>query len=537
MSAQLNYTATPKLMRDGGIGWFLVVVCYTAMVGFIAANTYHTDNFLSTMLAVVEGTVFSFVVSYISFALCLSEIPLSKSIVTDYRFNDDRINFKIVMKSFLGVAIACLAMAGTLNSQKMNASLIDSEVSSHQSQSSSYEADKKALDSQWRSDIRRANKIKNTDDRNIKISDINTQYYKDLSALNKSKSKHQATKPAQSYQVGSLGHTITSALLAFVCSFGLMFVSGFLTVYHYPITPKALMSLRTKKDHDYSSDASNIQMMNHQLSPLVQGVVFSWFAKRFMGESTPPPATEKQAISSDQNYPAQNRPQPTKSTVRAVSTPTVDAGVRTPNDEPKQGAKFRAINEGDIEEAKRAVMAGNLSPTIKPVKDWLLKVRRVGISDTARQDNARKLLNGMFKEGILILNPEQQFTKQTLAKYVLASNVKSEQSSTRKTDSVLNADYSNASSRDVSKGGAPYWLEEAVEMEHNQVPYFVFDDVEGGVYRLAILSPDQQETLCEFATLNAEEMADELREDENGNKPEKYTVFLNALKQYRSMQK
>lgn len=104
----------------------------------------------------------------------------------------------------------------------------------------------------------------------------------------------------------------------------------------------------------------------------------------------------------------------------AVSNTNKSVGVRTPDNESKEGVIFRAINADDIEEARKAVIAGDLSPTIRPVKDWLLKVRQVVISDTARQDSASKLLQSLFKEGLLILNPNQKYTKQKLAKYILA---------------------------------------------------------------------------------------------------------------------
>ena len=496
---------------------------YTLMMvafGLTLMNFYHMGNTLNAKL-INEASPFIFEYGLYAIALCLAvlEFPVTKSMVTNYRLLDDgqRMTGAIFMQGLLLAVIIGAAGGGGVYSNMVDADEKDSRITSHKTQGSSFEDLKQVLISERNIKRSEARKLASANDISAGVSKANGEYFRALAALKMKQSGHQLTRPVSGATNGSIAHWVMTILISLLCSLGVVFISGYLAVYHKPLVGKPALSLRSKSQQDWILNKEDIISKKYEID------VLNNEGKSYvkMDRSTPLPASQNDSINTKSSETPKNHPPLDDSHLGAVLNTSESVSERSLNDDPERVPKME-YSADHYAAIKAGVIDGTIKPTLKPVKSALVALNIKFVDDAARQKKASSILAQLLEEGVLKANPEFGATGKVVAKY------------------ILNADYSNTASRDVSKeskSDIPYWIEEAEEMEHNQVPYFVFDDVEGGVYRLAILSPDRQETLCEFATLNAEEMANELREDESGNKPEKYTVFLSSLKQYRNLQK
>lgn len=423
-----------KIGISTGEACFLMVIAF----GLTLMNWYHMSNTLNNKL-VNPDTSILFVGALYIIAGCIAmlEFPVTKSLVTNYRLNG--LDFAVFVQAVLLLVIVSLAAGGGVYSNLADANKKDIRITAHSTQESSFEDLKRSLISDRNAARAQASRMTDKVSRQMETSRANGDYSRAIAKLKSNQSVHQSSRPASGAKTGSMMHWAITVLISLLCSLGVVFISGFLAVYYKPLVGKPALSLVSKRLQEWILNPEDIKSKQYEIDVMGNGNADYVKIERSgtnQANRTPPPTARNQGSSAAQKHPSQNRPEPVTTGMGATLGNTDSSGIRTPNNDYSEGGTFRAINAGDVEEARRAVIAGDLSPTIKPVKLWLLETRQVGISDIERQNHAKKLLDGMFKEGILILNPDQANTKQMLAKYVLASAVKSEEGTSNDSDHV-----------------------------------------------------------------------------------------------------
>lgn len=79
----------------------------------------------------------------------------------------------------------------------------------------------------------------------------------------------------------------------------------------------------------------------------------------------------------------------------------------------------RAVTPDDYEQLKADVKAGRVQPTVRALKTFLAS-KNIGSSDSKRQTVANEVLDRLFNDGVLKLNPDNENSGIKKAKYILA---------------------------------------------------------------------------------------------------------------------
>ena len=429
LPAKLNDTREVRHGRKAGISPLAAAVLVFLMLLLMLVPTYHLGNSIGAHLAPHGGYVLV-IIFLVAFAVATGEVILS--ILNYYKEKkSDAIDVPGRRGIMLVVILTTLTGAYSFHVDTAQESI---QSDSHSQQSTTFSLRGKALKSQWQADM---TEVKTSAEQ----SRLTAQYNSDRAALSSQIARHKSQAIVQTSEAAKIVLTFLYGVFSFVCSMVLVAYSRFFVTYAKQLVELPIIAYLDKlrldwlegktQGSDVIIDAGTGKKKVMRDEPLPYSVELN-NTTTYHAKNTRPSDAENDSQERAGNRPTPNRPEPTTTGLGAVLAASSDSGIRTPNGETEKGV-FRAINVSDIAEAKRAVIAGDLSPTIKPVKLWLLETRQVGISDIERQNHAKKLLDGMAKEGILILNPDQANTKQMLAKYVLASSVKEEQGASAET--------------------------------------------------------------------------------------------------------
>ena len=196
-----------------------------------------------------------------------------------------------------------------------------------------------------------------------------------------------------------------------------------------------VLSLVKKVNHPWQSLESDFKAVPHSVSPF--GGFWSGLASKVgMGNDRAVEIVEPVAESELKT----NRPIDEKTPVEVVAKkqeknrPHVDntgkvekkaVPVRTG----KEGADlkgYRNFTMADYDEVKRMIESGEMSPTVRPIKNEYLLKNKICVSDQARQEKATWCLETMFDEGVLVLNTVPGKGSQIPPMYMLAPVVAEE---------------------------------------------------------------------------------------------------------------
>ena len=404
MSA-VNFNSQPVIAGQKiGVSLPFAIILWVVVFGLTLMNIYHIDNFLVSKLTNQNSSfVFVWMLHIIAVSASLLEIPLAKSIVTNYRLHG--FNLNVFLQAIFTLIIASMAVIGGINSQLTDADLRDSQITSHESKLGSFETRKNSLEMRRASQRARANKIQDKGSREIAKIEANQRYYSALASLQQEQAGHELNRPTRALETGSNLHWLTISLFSLVCSFGVIFVSGFMAVYYQSLVSLPAFSLMSKANHEWQSDGSDFVTEKHKISPLNNRS--SSYAR----------------IEKDQ--PNENRPAPDATRVNEQNS----VSGRTLNPDTNEGVNSGATSPEQYVDLRRAIVAGDLPPTVRAIKSYL-KSEKIGESDKTRSTITDKLLTKMKAEGVLILNPEQGKTNKVVAKYVLNPDYKAGQSAT-----------------------------------------------------------------------------------------------------------
>ena len=510
LPAKLNDTREIRHGRKAGISPLAATFIVLIMLLLMLVPTYHLGNSIGAHLAPHGGYVLV-VIFLVAFAVATGEVVLS--ILNYYKEKKtDTIDASGRRGIMLVIILTTLTGAYSFHVDTAQEAI---QADSHSQQSATFSLRGKALKSQWQADMVG---VKSSAEQ----SRLTAQYNSDRAALSSQIARHKAQAIVQTSGTAKIVLTFLYGVFSFVCSMVLVAYSRFFVTYAKQLVELPIIAYLDKfrldwiegkaQGSDVIIDAGTGKKKVMRDEPLPYSVELNK-TTTYHAKNTRPSGTESDSQESADTRPTPNRPEPVDTRAGAILDDENDVSVRTLNEDSKQGG-YLQYDQHHYLAIKKAVIKGDIKPTVRPIKAELFRLKIKFVDDSARQKKAGEILEQLNEQGVIILNPEFGNSGKIVAKFIL-----------------------NPDSEKSEQGGAPFWIDEAVEMKHSNVPYFCFEDDESGVYRLAILSPDRQQTLCEFATLDAEEMADELRPDESGNNSEKYQAFLNSLKQYRKLQK
>ena len=410
MSA-VNFNSQPVIAGQKiGVSLPFAIILWVVVFGLTLMNIYHIDNFLVSKLTNQNSSfVFIWMLHIIAVSASLLEIPLAKSIVTNYRLHG--FNLNVFLQAIFTLIIASMAVIGGINSQLTDADLRDSQITSHESKLGSFETRKSSLEMRRDSEQARANKIQDKGSREIAKIEANQRYYSALASLQQSKAGHELNRPTRALETGSNLHWLTISLFSLVCSFGVIFVSGFMAVYYQSLVSLPAFSLMSKANHEWQSDGSDFVTEKHKISPLNNRS--SSYAR----------------IEKDQ--PTENRPELDETRVNAKN----DASVGTLN----QNTDTHDSDVETYDKLKRSILARETPPTVRAIKAWL-RTEGTGSTDAKRSKMTAELLEKLKREGVVILNPEQGKTNKVVAKFVLNPDLKKvEQEPEQGTDKIISS--------------------------------------------------------------------------------------------------
>ena len=391
-------------------------------LGLTLMNFYHMGNTLNAKL-INEASSFFFEYGLYAIALCLAvlEFPVTKSIVTNYRLLEDgkRMTGSIFLQGVLLAVIIGAACGGGVYSNMVDADEKDSLITSHETHGSSFEDLKQALISERNIKRSEARKLNNANDVALGISKANSEYFKALAALKLKQSGHQLTRPVSGAANGSLGHWFMTILISLLCSLGVVFISGYLAVYHKPLVGKPALSLRSKSRQDWVLNKEDITSKKYEID------VLNNEGKSYVKIDRSPPLLDDQngSLNTGSSQTDNKRPPLDDSYLGAVLNTSDTVSERLLNDDPERVPKM-AYSLDHYEAIKAGIIDGSIKPTLKPVKAALVSLNIKFVDDAARQKKASNILAQMLKEGVLKDNPEFGATGKVVAKYILNPDAK-----------------------------------------------------------------------------------------------------------------
>lgn len=400
MSA-LNFNPQPVIAGQKiGISPLFAALLWLIIIGLTLMNIYHISNFLVSKLTDVHSSIFFIgILNIIAVSASLLEVPLAKSIVTSYRLHG--MSYSVFLQSAFCLVIASMAVIGGINSQLADANTRDSQLSAYSSNMKGLESQRKSLEREREVMQEMANRIQDEGSRKIAKLKADQDYYSGLASLDSKKAGQELSRPIKAVETGSWLHWVTITLFSLVCSFGVIFTSGFMAVYYQSLVSLPAFSLMSKANHAWSSSGEDFKTTQHTISPLNNQM--SGFAK-----------VEK----TDVNRQHVNRPELDESRAGAVLDTSQDTSDRILKPDAEKGAKVN-YTDSHYQAIKRAVANGDIKPTQKPVRSHLMKLNIRFVDDGARARKAAAILDQLAAESILIENPDFNKGGKVVAKYLL----------------------------------------------------------------------------------------------------------------------
>lgn len=419
--------------RKIGVHPVVTLILIAVLLVLMTVPTYHMMNALGSVFNPSSLLAYC-IIGVIAFSVSTVEPMLSQSIYHNEGTSNNA-RKDIAGRFWLILCVIFVTAMGGW-SHDVTTSKQDIATTSHNTKSQTFADDLKTIELEYQSGMIKAK----TDAEHLAL-DIERR--KARSELNNRYSQHQANATSEYSPIGRLGSALLYCLFSLIVSVATITYSRFILRFSLSITEIPIIDYISKLGQDWTTGkaegSNNIidhgtgrktQLRNDLPEPEMQ-------LKNI--ELTRPSGSQKTEPVPDQNHPTQNRPAPATTGVGAVSDTSTAVGVRTPNKTPQKGGNFRAFEKLDYEQLKMAVIAGKIPPTVRPVKDWLLK-NNLCLTDADRQKIAADSLHRLSADGVLVLNPEQGTTNRIVAKYVLADSVKKKQGEITPEPEVITAD-------------------------------------------------------------------------------------------------
>ena len=218
---------------------------------------------------------------------------------------------------------------------------------------------------------------------------------------------------------GVICHWFMTILIPLLCSLGVVFISGYLAVYHKPLVGKPALSLRSKSSQDWVLNKEDITSKKYEID------VLNNEGKSYVKMDRSPTLLDDQSgsLNNGSSQTDNKRPPLDDSYSGAVSSTSDNHGVRTLNDDPERVPKMEySVQHYDA--IKAGVIDGSIKPTVRPVKNALVSLNIKFVDDATRQKKATSILAQLLKERVLIDNPEFGSTGKVVAKYILNPDTK-----------------------------------------------------------------------------------------------------------------
>lgn len=385
-------------------------------LALVMVNSYHMGNFLVSKLTNLSTSMFIIWTLYLAgTGIAALEIPLGKSLVTTYRLHG--LTFAVMMQGILAVVIASMAVFAGVSSQLADADRRDTQSQAYSVSASSFANMKQSAEIQRDAAIARASRIYDAESRNIAILDAKSAYQDKLVSIAQQEASNTLKKPVTMFKSESDEHYVTIMLFSIVCSFGALFCSGFSAIYVSPLVALPAFSLKAKANHDWQSDGSDFRSAKHELSPLM-GKAKGFLQREKVPALVRPTDQNDSELTSESERATENRPQPLATGRGGYNC----NGVRTrPTSEQKEAEKPEQAeySKSHYQAIKQAVLNGDIKPTVRPVKNELIRLGVKFIDDKARQQKAGEVLDQLAGEGVIIENPDKGEKGQIVAKYIL----------------------------------------------------------------------------------------------------------------------
>jgi len=384
----------------------LEAIIIAAGVGLVAVNAYHMATFLVAKLSSVDSNFVWIGILYVlGCSLALLEIPLARMLVTQYRLSP--ISFATVILGFVSCTVVSLAIVAGISSQSHSGHERDNEVLTHSLGGASLEARRAAIEADYKLALVRAKMISNAESKEYAEIKAASEYQNSLSMLASEVHANQAAQPSLMNQESPLVKKAISILFALVCSVGAMVLSAYHTIYVLPLIALPALSLVSKKDHEWQSDKTNFKSADHVISPLKNEAGTLPIGNAFR--------TVDAAKVNDKNISVSN--------TETYSPPTSDTNLNP------SGRSLAVNTESDnlgkaYELIRQVIIAKKCKPTLRGVKDVLVKSNIKFVTDKARTEAINQVLDLLLKEGVIILNPKHGATGKVVAKYLLNENYK-----------------------------------------------------------------------------------------------------------------
>jgi hypothetical protein len=379
----------------------LEAIVMLAGVGLIAVNAYHMSTFLEAKLSSADSSLVWVGILYVlGCSLALLEIPVARMLVTQYRLAPW--SLATVILGLIACSVVSLAIVAGISSQSHSGHERENDLVTYTMSGESLNTDKAAIESNYQLALVRSKMINNESSREYATVKAKANRDAELSLLAGKVYENQKAKPSMMNEESPLIKKAISILFALVCSVGAMVLSAYHTIYVMPLIALPALSLASKKDHEWDSDKSNFQSANHIISPLKNTVGTLPIGDGFRTVKATKKESAKTSVSNTGTY------SPTTSdTKNTLSVRTLDADTNSD----QLGASYELI--------RAVILNGSCKPTVRGIKDVLVKSNIKFVTDKARQETANAVLDLLHKEGVLILNPKHGGKGKVVAKYLL----------------------------------------------------------------------------------------------------------------------
>lgn len=168
-----------------------------------------------------------------------------------------------------------LTVVGGNSSQRIDAFEKDAKIEAHATTEDSFKTGKRRLEIARTSRQLMAKQIEAKDQRAIEMNRADDDYYAGLQKLQKNQATHQANRPVQATDTGSAFHWLSISLFSMACSLGVVFVSGFLSVYYKTLvaSPASHSKQKLITHGNQEPKTSKLPIMKYHLLAILQEAI------------------------------------------------------------------------------------------------------------------------------------------------------------------------------------------------------------------------------------------------------------------------